>query len=149
MSLDICATRHATAPVGGIPVRPMGEALVELDGLARAVGEHLDGLGVERCDWVRVCKVAEEAGEAVGALIKGTQGRATETDVQDELADVILAALGAINQLGLQPGALLGRRWAQVSARTRDRLTKSASALAGEQVNGVHAPRSPGARRDG
>lgn len=123
--------------------------MMNLDGLARAVGEHLDRLGVERCDWVRVCKVAEEAGEAVGALIKGTQGRATDTDVQDELADVILAALGAINQLGLQPGALLGRRWVQVSARTREGLTKSVSARAGEQVNGVHAPWSLGGRGDG
>lgn len=119
--------------------------MMDLDGLARAVGEHLDRLGVERCDWVRVCKVAEEAGEAVGALIKGTQGRATDTDVQDELADVILAALGAINQIGLRPGSLLGRRWVQVSARTREGLTKSVSALAGEHVNGAY----PGGCGDG
>lgn len=115
-----------------------------LDDLAVAVGEHLDALGVERCDWVRIGKVAEEGGEAVGALIKRTQGRATDTDVEDELADAVLAALGGINQLGLQASVLLARRWAQVSARTREGLTKSASAQNAERDPSAHAMQACG-----
>lgn len=106
--------------------------MIDIDVLASDVGTHLDDLGVERCDWVRICKVAEEGGEAVGALIKRTQGRATNADLEDELADVILAALGAIDQLGLQAAPLIARRWAHVSTRTRETLTRSASVLGGQ-----------------
>ena len=102
--------------------------MTDLGALAAAVGAHLDGLGVERSDWIRVGKVAEEGGEVIGALIKSTQGRATTADVEDELADVILAALGAIDQLGVDPASLVARRWAVVSGRTRDTLTRTAEA---------------------
>ncbi len=67
----------------------------DIDALALFVSDHLDRLGVERSDWARIAKVAEEGGEVVGALIKRTQGRATTADLEDELADVILSALGA------------------------------------------------------
>ncbi|MDV7193320.1 nucleoside triphosphate pyrophosphohydrolase family protein [Mycolicibacterium fortuitum] len=99
-----------------------------LDALAIDVGTHLDRLGVDRRDWVRVGKVAEEGGEVMGALIKRTQGRATTADLEDELGDVILAALGAIDQLGLQPSELVARRWAEVSKRTPSSLTKTVAA---------------------
>lgn len=102
--------------------------MTDLGTLAAAVSAHLDELGVERSDWVRVGKVAEEGGEVIGALIKRTQGRATTADVEDELADVILAALGAIDQLGVDPTALVARRWAEVSVRTRDTLTRTSAA---------------------
>ncbi|MBU8813646.1 hypothetical protein KL953_32745 [Mycolicibacterium goodii] len=99
-----------------------------LDALAIDVGTHLDRLGVDRCDWVRVGKVAEEGGEVMGALIKRTQGRATTADLEDELGDVILAALGAIDQLGLRPSELVARRWAEVSKRTPSSLTRTVAA---------------------
>lgn len=121
-----------------------GRELEMLDDLAVAVGEHLDNLGVARVDWVRIGKVAEEGGEALGALIKRTQGRATTSDIEDELADAILAALGGINQLGIQASAILARRWAQVSARTRDSLTKSASAQDAERDSSSNAMRACG-----
>lgn len=101
-----------------------------LDTLAIEVGAHLDRLGVDRCDWIRVGKVAEEGGEVMGALIKSTQGRAAASDLEDELGDVILAALGAIDQLGHRPSELIMRRWAQVSTRTPDNLTRSSAAEA-------------------
>ncbi|KMO82460.1 hypothetical protein MCHLDSM_01083 [Mycolicibacterium chlorophenolicum] len=62
--------------------------LTDLDALAKDVGEHLDRLGVQRCDWVRVAKVGEEGGEVVGALIKRSYGRAETADVLAELGDV-------------------------------------------------------------
>ncbi|WP_418054438.1 hypothetical protein [Mycolicibacterium senegalense] len=64
----------------------------------------------------------------MGALIKSTQGRAAASDLEDELGDVILAALGAIDQLGHRPSELIMRRWAQVSTRTPDSLTRSSAA---------------------
>ncbi|WP_225341949.1 hypothetical protein [Mycobacterium intracellulare] len=89
----------------------------QIDLLAHDVGTHLDRLGVQRTDWARVAKVAEEGGEVVGALIKRTQGRATDADLYDELGDVILAALAATDQLGLKPSELIAKRWAVVSQR--------------------------------
>ncbi|SHX97364.1 Uncharacterised protein [Mycobacteroides abscessus subsp. abscessus] len=92
--------------------------MIDVDRLADDVGAHLDRLGVERSDWTRIGKVAEEGGEVVGALIKRTQGRATDADLQDELGDAVLSALGAINQLGIKPSELIARRWAVVSQRS-------------------------------
>lgn len=101
------------------PQRPTlpGEP-IDLDTLSRAVGEHLDQLGVQRSDWARVAKVGEEGGEVVGALIKRLEGRAATSDVLDELGDVILAALGALDQLGVAASTLIADRWATVSRRS-------------------------------
>lgn len=92
--------------------------MIDLDSLAVDVGAHLDRLGIERSDWTRIGKVAEEGGEVVGALIKRTQGRATDADLQNELGDTVLSALGAINQLGIKPSELIAQRWAVVSQRS-------------------------------
>lgn len=62
-----------------------------LKALAADVGAHLDRLGIERSDWVRVAKVGEQGGEVVGALIKRCYGRAETDDVLAELGDVFLA----------------------------------------------------------
>ncbi len=62
-----------------------------LDSLSLEVVAHLDRLGIERSDWVRVAKVSEEGGEVLGALIKRTQGRMTTIDVLAELGDVFLS----------------------------------------------------------
>lgn len=92
--------------------------LTDLDALAKDVGEHLDRLGVQRCDWVRVAKVGEEGGEVVGALIKRSYGRAETADVLAELGDVFLAALGAADQLGIAPSSVIAARWADVAPRS-------------------------------
>ena len=92
--------------------------LTDLDALAKHVGEHLDRLGVQRCDWVRVAKVGEEGGEVVGALIKRSYGRAETADVLAELGDVFLAALGAADQLGIAPSSVIAARWADVAPRS-------------------------------
>lgn len=92
--------------------------MTDIDALALDVGAHLDRLGVERSDWPRVAKVAEEGGEVVGALCKRAQGRGNTSDVIDELGDVFLAALGAADHLGLAPSAIIASRWAQVSCRS-------------------------------
>lgn len=96
---------------------------VNVDALARDVGAHLDRLGVARSDWVRVGKVAEEGGEVMGALIKRTQGRASDADLEAELGDAILAALGGLEQLGLVPSTVIASRWAVVSQRSSPETT--------------------------
>ena len=64
-------------------------------------------------------KVAEEAGELVGALVKRTQGirGVTGTDVLDELGDVLITALAVAVDLGCDPAQVLNQRWAGVSQR--------------------------------
>jgi len=64
-------------------------------------------------------KVAEEAGELVGALVKRTQGirGVTGADVLDELGDVLITALAVAVDLGCDPAQVLNQRWASVSQR--------------------------------
>ena len=64
-------------------------------------------------------KVAEEAGELVGALVKRTQGirGVTGADVLDELGDVLITALAVAVDLGCDPAQVLEQRWAGVSQR--------------------------------
>lgn len=64
-------------------------------------------------------KVAEEAGELVGALVKRTQGirGVTGADVLDELGDVLITALAVAVDLGCDPAQVLEQRWATVSQR--------------------------------
>jgi len=64
-------------------------------------------------------KVAEEAGELVGALVKRTQGirGVTGADVLDELGDVLITALAIAVDLGCDPAQVLNQRWATVSQR--------------------------------
>lgn len=92
------------------------QGMLGLDELAPQVGAHLDRLGVARSEWLRVAKVAEEAGEVIGALIKSLP----EEDLHAELADVFLAALGAADQLDLVPSQLIEKRWKHVAARSAD-----------------------------
>ena len=62
-------------------------------------------------------KVAEEAGEVVGAAIKLDEGRRTEQDVLDELADTIIAAIAAIQARKRDPRRVVSDRWIEVSQR--------------------------------
>lgn len=81
----------------------------ELAGVIRWMDDHLDTAVADTYkdqplaqDWARVAKVAEEAGEAVDALIgltgqnprKGLYG--SQFDLLDELADVALTGLYAM-----------------------------------------------------
>lgn len=94
------------------------ERSIDLDALSKAVGAHVDSLGIARSDWARVAKVGEEGGEVVGALIKRDECRTSTAEVLDELGDVVLAALAACDQLGVEPSTVITRRWATVSRRT-------------------------------
>ncbi|CAM3740418.1 pyrophosphohydrolase domain-containing protein [Tsukamurella ocularis] len=65
----------------------------------------------------QAAKVAEEAGEVVGAAIKEREGRRTVDDVLDELADTIIAAMGAIQARGCNVSRVVTNRWAEVVER--------------------------------
>lgn len=67
--------------------------------------------------FTQACKVAEEAGEVVGAVIKQREGRRIEADVLDELADTIIAATGALQARGVDAERVVAIRWAEVQAR--------------------------------
>jgi len=67
--------------------------------------------------FTQCAKVAEEAGEVVGAAIKLIEGRRSEQDVLDELADTIIAAVCAIQARGADPRHVVSNRWYGVSAR--------------------------------
>lgn len=60
----------------------------------------------------QVAKVAEEAGEAIGAAIKHDEGRKSSQDVLDELADTVIASIGAMQALGADPAQTVFERWA-------------------------------------
>jgi NTP pyrophosphatase (non-canonical NTP hydrolase) len=99
-------TAHSIDPAGAVPAAVTATA---------AWLDWHNGIGGTEIG-LRVAKVAEEAGEAVGAWIglvghnprKGVTH--TDTDVAAELADVVLAALVAIRSLGRDPAAVLGQR---------------------------------------
>ena len=67
--------------------------------------------------FIQCAKVAEEAGEVVGAAIKLDEGRRGEQDVLDELADTIIAAMCAIQARGADPRHVVSSRWYEVSTR--------------------------------
>lgn len=96
----------------------------------------LHELGLEvaawhRANWPRsvnalapIAKVAEEAGELVGAAVKMLEGRSTIAHVRAELGDVVIAAAGAAARLDLLDGddvlsfdRIVVPRWFEVSAR--------------------------------
>lgn len=125
--VPLCVDRRPRDPacnlLGGEPApggAPAGECplAVDVDSLAQAVGKHLDGLGVERVDWLRLGKVGEEGGEVVGAVIKRALGQVGIDAVLAELGDVFLAALGAADQLGVNASAVINQRWRDVRRRT-------------------------------
>ena len=94
-----------------------GNGFAALDDLATDVGAYLDRKGIARTNLMRVAKVGEEGGEVVGALIKSEEGRVPFSHVIDELGDVLLAALGAADHLGLKPSEIIANRWRTVSQR--------------------------------
>ncbi|CPV66507.1 MazG nucleotide pyrophosphohydrolase domain-containing protein [Mycobacteroides abscessus] len=111
-------TQHLATDATPCGEKDLAHTLAPLDVLAAAVGAHLDRLGIARVNWVRVTKVSEEAGEVVGALIDLDQNRGAMTEVLDELGDVFLSALGAANQLGVNPSEVIAARWETVARRS-------------------------------
>lgn len=90
-----------------------------------------------------IAKVAEEAGELLGALIKYLEGRGDLSKVYDELGDVFIAAAGAGARLSDVVGdpdrvpavdVIILDRWKTVSAR---RYTKP-----GQEIH-VHLSPTP------
>lgn len=74
----------------------------------------------EALGWHRVAKVAEEAGEAVGAWLLSTGGNPRKpvgpvADVIEELLDTAIAALGAVEHLTGNDGAALGMLFSKVA----------------------------------
>ncbi|BBY78914.1 hypothetical protein H7I53_18120 [Mycolicibacterium pulveris] len=67
--------------------------------------------------FTQACKVAEEAGEVVGAVIKQREGRRTEEAVLDELADTVIAAISAIQARSDSAEQVVLDRWVQVRSR--------------------------------
>lgn len=107
----IAVVVESTVPVG-----------LDLEALSRDAAAHVDRLGIVRDDWVRLAKIAEEAGEVLGALSKRDQGRGGNGEVLAELGDVFLAALVAAQQLGVVPAQIIVQRWAEVSPRSQQGL---------------------------
>lgn len=94
--------------------------MAELIGIVTWVDEHLDSKVSPDYqaqplaqDWARVSKTVEEAGEAIDALIgitgqnprKGTYG--SDDDLYDELCDVSLTGLYALQHFTKDPDATL------------------------------------------
>lgn len=67
--------------------------------------------------FTQAAKVAEEAGEAIGAAIKEREGRRAAGDVLDELADTIIAAMGAIQARDRSVSEVVANRWEEVVNR--------------------------------
>lgn len=95
--------RRATRAAAASPSD--SSAAGRLAALSAAIDAHNADRDPEAILWGRVAKVAEEAGEAVGALV-GVTGQNprkgvshSQTDLVDELLDVATAALGAVEHL--------------------------------------------------
>lgn len=63
----------------------------------------------------RAAKLAEEAGEVVGAVIKIAEGRKTKFDLADELGDLMLCALALADSAGIDLLAAAAMRWEYVN----------------------------------
>lgn len=81
------------------------------------VWQHIAKRWPSSTPFKQVAKVGEEAGEAMGAAIKHDEGRKTEQDVRNELADTIIAAIGALQARGADAAQTVFDRWVEVSNR--------------------------------
>jgi NTP pyrophosphatase (non-canonical NTP hydrolase) len=81
------------------------------------VWRHIEKRWPTSTAFKQVAKVGEEAGEAIGAAIKHDEGRKTEQHVRDELADTIIAAIGALQARGADAAETVLDRWVEVSKR--------------------------------
>ena len=81
------------------------------------IWQHISKRWPTSTPFKQVAKVAEEAGEAVGAAIKHDEGRRTSQDILDELADTIIASIGAMQALGADPAEEVFARCREVKTR--------------------------------
>ncbi len=106
-------------------VRPVSEPIWNAVRTARAWLDDANGTDPHELT-CRILKVTEESGEAAGAWIGalGTNPRKgvthTREDVADELADVALSALVAIESLGFDAEQVLARCTEKVLRRLPD-----------------------------
>lgn len=66
---------------------------------------------------VHAAKLAEEAGEVCGALVKLHEGRGGPQEVADELGDVLLVVSTIAGHFGWTVDELRAKRWAYVQQR--------------------------------
>lgn len=66
----------------------------------------------------RALKLGEEAGEVCGAVIKQAQGIRTSSDVRQETAQVVMAALGLAESVGFDLWEAVADEWAEMATRT-------------------------------
>lgn len=85
--------------------------------LVPRVWDHISERWPTSTPFKQCAKVAEEGGEVVGAAIKHDEGRRSRQDVLDELADTIIAAVGAIQALHADPADTVFTRWQEVRTR--------------------------------
>jgi phosphoribosyl-ATP pyrophosphohydrolase len=101
------------------------------DDLVAIVREHLDAAALQGAVGVwrdarwpmnktvdrSAMKVAEEAGEVVGAAVKMAEGRASMWNLATEAADTVIALYGLAHAAGFDLDLHVRERWAEVQAR--------------------------------
>lgn len=115
------AVSRGTPPPSVVPEDPAPDLYAAVKAMTEWLDEH-NGFGLNELT-LRALKVTEEAGEAAAALIgyfgqnprKGQ--RHTPTEVAEELADVVMAALVAIASLGVDPQPVIQRLATRVLSR--------------------------------
>lgn len=65
----------------------------------------------------RAMKVAEEAGEVVGAVVKMSEGRKTTADVGQEAAQLVLVTMALCESIGVDLHAAIAAEWADLATR--------------------------------
>ena len=73
----------------------------------------------------KALKVAEEAGEVAGAVIKASEGRKSRMDIAAEIGDVVIALAGLCETLDIPFGVAVGARWYEVCNRPHPRENRS------------------------
>lgn len=87
----------------GVIVRHVPQA----DVLAWAAKRWPDGVDVQS----RALKLAEEAGEVIGAVVKMPEGRKSKADLAIELAQLVMCAKGLAEAAGIDLDAAVSSEW--------------------------------------
>lgn len=90
----------------------------DLTALAAEVGAWQDVRWPQHGNSIsKALKVAEEAGEVAGAVIKRAEGRKTLMDIANEIGDTVIALAGLCETLDIPFGVAVGARWFEVRNR--------------------------------
>ncbi|WP_166973334.1 YciI family protein [Brevibacterium atlanticum] len=129
---DTMSSRLTTATAGS-DCSQFTKIDAELTALSKWIDEDNADRDPEAVTWGRIAKTIEEAGEAVAAYI-GMTGQNprkgvthSQTDVENELLDVAIAALGAYEHMTNHAGSAMCSL-----ARKLDKITKRAGLSAAE-----------------